>query len=53
MAYTNMYANSSLPSPMRLVEKETKIEPSRNDIGLSHTSSIVADILWYQLIPHC
>ena len=29
------------------------IEPGYNDIGLSDTSSIAPDILWYQLIPHC
>ena len=46
-----MYANSSLSSPMRLIKNETKVEPSYNDTGLCHTSSIVADILWYQLIP--
>ena len=33
MAYTKMYANSGLSSPMRLVKKETKVEPSYNDIG--------------------
>jgi len=36
---------------MRLVKKETKVKPSYDNIGLCHTSSIVADILWYQLIP--
>jgi hypothetical protein len=29
------------------------VEPGYNDIGLSDTSSITSDILWYQLIPHC
>jgi len=24
-----------------------------NDIGLCDTSSVVSDILWYRLIPHC
>jgi hypothetical protein len=28
-------------------------EPGYNDIGLSDTSSIASDILWYQVIPHC
>ena len=30
-----------------------KVEAGYNDIGLYDTSSIVSDILWYQLIPHC
>jgi hypothetical protein len=29
------------------------VEPGYNSIGLSDTSSIASDILWYQLIPHC
>ena len=32
---------------------QTTVEPGYNDIGLSDTSSITSDILWYQLIPHC
>jgi hypothetical protein len=27
-------------------------EPGFNDIGLSDSSSIASDFLWYQLIPH-
>jgi hypothetical protein len=30
-----------------------RVEPGYNGIGLYDTSSIVSDILWYQLIPHC
>jgi hypothetical protein len=29
------------------------VEPGYNDIGLSDTSSIKSDILWYQLIFYC
>ena len=29
--------------------KESKVEPGYNDIGLSNTSSITLDILWYQV----
>jgi hypothetical protein len=29
------------------------VESSYNDMSLYDTSSIVPDILWYQLIPHC
>jgi hypothetical protein len=34
-------------------DKENTVEPGYNDIGLSDTSYITSDILWYQLIPHC
>jgi hypothetical protein len=28
-------------------------KPSYNNISLCDTSTIVSDIQWYQLIPHC
>jgi hypothetical protein len=31
----------------------TKVESGYNGIGLSYTTSIASDILWYQLIPRC
>ena len=30
-----------------------RVEPGYNDIGLYDTSSILSDILWYQLNPRC
>jgi hypothetical protein len=35
------------------VHEASTVEPGYNNIGLSETSSIPSDILWYQLIPHC
>jgi hypothetical protein len=29
------------------------VEPRFNDIGLSSTSYVASDILWYQSISHC
>jgi hypothetical protein len=30
-----------------------RVEPGYNDIDLYGALSIVLDILWHQLIPHC
>ena len=30
-----------------------KVEPDYNDIGLSDTSYITSEVLWYKLIPRC
>ena len=35
-----------------LAQINSAVDPGYNDIGLSYTSSIASDILWYQLIRH-
>jgi len=37
----------------RILLSPYRVEPGYNDTGLSDTSPITSDILWYQFIPHC
>jgi hypothetical protein len=46
------YEMPSDDSRRRFIPQSTD-EPVYNDIALCDTSSIMSDILWYQLIPHC
>jgi len=35
-----------------LTQVNSAVEPGNNDVGLTYTSSITSDVLWYQLITH-